>query len=52
MAVYTLDDVRGGEAVVACIGEGDPRGGDLIVEDIRDQGAKEEAGERKGEGGD
>lgn len=33
--VYTIDDVRGGEAVVAGVGESDSRGGDL-VKDVRE----------------
>lgn len=35
VAVYAFDDVRGGEAVVAGVGECDSRGGDL-VDDVRD----------------
>lgn len=36
VAVYAFDDVRGGEAVVPGVGECDSRGGDLVVEDVRD----------------
>lgn len=35
VAIYAFDDVRGGEAVVACVGKSDSRGCDL-VEDVRD----------------
>lgn len=41
VAVYAFNDVRGGEAVVAGVGECDSRGGDL-VEDISDWREKEE----------
>lgn len=30
VAVYAFDDVRGGEAVIACVGECDSGGGDLV----------------------
>lgn len=36
MAIYALDDVRGGKAVVAGVGKCDTRGGDLVVENVRD----------------
>lgn len=36
VAIYALDDVRGGKAVVASVGECDTRGGDLVVENVRD----------------